>query len=731
MDNRLIFAVLLVTLSWISVGYAQTTTTAAPTTTITTAAPATTTTAAAAGATTSTGATTTTAAAAGATTSTGATTTTAAAAGATTSTGATTTTTAAAGATTSTGATTTTAAAAGAPTATTTAAGAPTSTAAAAGATTSTAAAAGATTTTAAPTATTTAAPTATTTAPPLTPNTTVTALQTPLSRTGCGAQQLCAAQPSNCDPSSGSCFFLSAQQQSGQNFMLGLSGRSAGYIAASLAPDTTLAGNVTTYVCAKNGSAVQFFSTFLNNGTLIPTTLNVSSVKGKIDGTKIQCKFDATVPDQATKSPNLALVISNGTFNSTSGALGKPDIKFKSGLVDLGNPIATVPLFPNTTVTDLQTPLSRTGCGAQQLCAAEPSNCDPSSGSCFFLSAQQQSGQNFMLGLSGQSAGYIAASLAPDTTLAGDVTTYVCANKGGVVKFFSTFLNNGKLIATTLNVNSVKGKIDGTKIQCTFAATVPTPTTKTTNLALVISNGTFDSTTDVLGNPDIKFRSSLVDVGNPIATVTLFPNTTVTALQTPLSRTGCGTQQLCAAQPSNCDPSSGSCFFLSAQQQSGQNFMLGLSGQSAGYIAASLAPDTTLAGNVTTYVCAKNGSAVQFFSTFLNSGKLIPTTLNVNSVKGRLNGTTIQCTFAATVPDQATKSPKLAIVISSGTFDISSGALGNPVFRLRSGLVDLANPNATVTNLLPSSATAGIALQQSVMQALLITVGVLGLAIL
>ncbi|XP_045921627.1 integumentary mucin C.1-like [Micropterus dolomieu] len=325
MDNRLIFAVLLVTLSWISVGYAQITTTEAPTTTITTAAPATTTTAA------------------GAPTSTGATTTTAAAAGATTSTGATTTTAAAAGATTSTGATTTTAAAAGAPTATTTAAGAPTTTAAAAGATTSTAAAAGATTTTAAPTATTTAAPTATTTAPPLTPNTTVTTLQTPLNRTGCGAQQLCAARPSNCDPSSGSCFFLSAQQQSGQNFMLGLSGQSAGYIAASLAPDTTLAGNVTTYVCAKNGSAVQFFSTFLNNGTLIATTLNVNSVKGRIEGTTIQCTFAATVPTPTTKATNLALVISNGTFDSTNGVLGKPALQFKSGLVDLSNPNSTV----------------------------------------------------------------------------------------------------------------------------------------------------------------------------------------------------------------------------------------------------------------------------------------------------------------------------------------------------------------------------------------------------
>lgn len=66
-----------------------------------------------------------------------------------------------------------------------------------------------------------------------------------------------------------------------------------------------------------------------------------------------------------------------------------------------------------------LQTDLTNTQCGTEQLCAAEPSQCNPSiSGSCFFLSAKQLSGRNFEFGLAGESEGYIAASLSPDGTL-------------------------------------------------------------------------------------------------------------------------------------------------------------------------------------------------------------------------------------------------------------------------------------------------------------------------
>ena len=69
-----------------------------------------------------------------------------------------------------------------------------------------------------------------------------------------------------------------------------------------------------------------------------------------------------------------------------------------------------------------------------------------------------------------------------------------------------------------------------------------------------------------------------------------------VSPLQTAINRTDCGDGQLCAAQPSDCDPStSSSCFFLAAKQISGRNFDFGLSGESDGYIAATLSLDSEL----------------------------------------------------------------------------------------------------------------------------------------
>jgi len=65
------------------------------------------------------------------------------------------------------------------------------------------------------------------------------------------------------------------------------------------------------------------------------------------------------------------------------------------------------------------QTPVSNSGCGSSQLCAAEPQGCNPAeAGSCFFASTRQLGGQNFEFGISGDSEGYIGVALSPDATL-------------------------------------------------------------------------------------------------------------------------------------------------------------------------------------------------------------------------------------------------------------------------------------------------------------------------
>ncbi|XP_062240549.1 putative ferric-chelate reductase 1 [Platichthys flesus] len=173
--------------------------------------------------------------------------------------------------------------------------------------------------------------------------------------------------------------------------------------------------------------------------------------------------------------------------------------------------------LITNTTVIVLGTPVGRTGCGTQQICGSEPSDCDPSSSSssCFFVSAKQRDGQNFEFSISGESSGYIAATVSADTTVGGNDTTYICANNNGKVKFFSALLDNDKLTLTELPVNSVQGRVDGNLIQCTFVATLDLSTTRAaaTSASLSLSTGTFDSTSGSLGTPDTKFRSGVVDL--------------------------------------------------------------------------------------------------------------------------------------------------------------------------------------------------------------------------
>ncbi|XP_073330535.1 uncharacterized protein [Pagrus major] len=437
-----------------------------------------------------------------------------------------------------------------------------------------------------------------TTAAPPLTPNTTVENLETPINNTGCGTEQLCAAEPSSCNPAvAGSCFFLSARQTSGQNFEFGLSGESDGYIAATLSTDSTLGGNDTTYICANNNSAVAFFSAVLNNNELILTELNVNSVRGRVNGNRIQCTFAATVPDSAaatsrsTRTSGLALTISTGPFDNATGALGAPEPRLVTPAVNLANPNATIvnqvsttntttasptnmttapgnnmttapgnmtttalattvvpittapPLTPNFAVQNLETPINNTGCGTEQLCAAEPSSCNPAvAGSCFFLSARQTSGQNFDCGLSGESDGYIAVTLSIDSTLGGNDTTFICANNNSAVAFFSAVLNNNELILRQLNATNVRGRVDGNRIQCTFAATVPdspvTPrSSRTSAVTVAISSGSFNSTTGALGVPAPRLLSSVSDLANPNATiVNQLSTTTTTAAATTTS---------------------------------------------------------------------------------------------------------------------------------------------------------------------------------------------------
>ncbi|XP_061769387.1 putative ferric-chelate reductase 1 [Nerophis ophidion] len=213
-----------------------------------------------------------------------------------------------------------------------------------------------------------------------------------------------------------------------------------------------------------------------------------------------------------------------------------------------------------------------------------------------------------------------------------------------------------------------------------------------------------------------------------------------VKILEEVITDEGCGRQQLCAAQPPDCNPSEQeSCFFISAELIDDERFEFSLSGESDGYVAGTLSSEGRLGENIT-YICAKNNSRVQFFGVFLVGDKLTQTSLPVDSVRGNVSKGKIQCTFTVYSSDmpsrgarmrrQSTGAPSLLLSVSNGSFDTVSGALGTPTSRLMTSVVNLANPNNTVINILIISNTTGSghspSLQHSVTRALLTTAVVL-----
>ncbi|XP_074480634.1 uncharacterized protein LOC141761202 [Sebastes fasciatus] len=231
--------------------------------------------------------------------------------------------------------------------------------------------------------------------------------------------------------------------------------------------------------------------------------------------------------------------------------------------------------------------------------------------------------------------------------------------------------------------------------------------------------------------NSSTKHDNTTTTPATTATTTTLAPplisNTTVDNLVVLISRAGCGNTKLCLDQPSGCTPGAAAgCSFCSLSQTSGQNFVVELSGESDGYIALSVSFGATQGVNAQTYVCANANGVVRFFSTFLNNGVLSVTELNVNSVRGRVNGRNIQCIFAVTLPNSSNRAASLSAAVVNGTFNNATVAFGRAVSQIQTGVIDLANPSSNFTNLVTPS--HGITLQQSLTQALLIAVGVLSL---
>ncbi|KAK7910370.1 hypothetical protein WMY93_015054 [Mugilogobius chulae] len=395
---------------------------------------------------------------------------------------------------------------------------------------------------------TTTLAPT-TTTAAPIQTNLTVLTLSTDITKDTCGKEKLCASKPNDCNPGSGSCFFLGVKRISGRNMDLDLAGETDGYLGAVL---KTAAGNETAYLCVRNNGTVVFIGASLKDGVFTKNeNVSVNNVKAKMNGTHTQCTFSATVPDATAKGADTTFEVSvvNGTFNATSGQLGAPVTQVKTNSVDLINPAANVPtttasptttsstIQTNLTVFNLAADLTNTECKKTKLCASKPSGCNPSSGSCFFFSVKRRTGRNMDIEQSGQTEGYLGSVLK---TPAGNQTAYLCVRNNGTVIFIGASLNNDKFTKDDkIPVSEVKAKLNSNHVQCTFAATVPDATVRGNDTTFEVSlvTGTYNATSGELGAPVTQFKTSSLDLSDPTSSaVTRAPTTGRTVVPQPMS---------------------------------------------------------------------------------------------------------------------------------------------------------------------------------------------------
>ncbi|CAL8377439.1 unnamed protein product [Boreogadus saida] len=300
-----------------------------------------------------------------------------------------------------------------------------------------------------------------------------------------------------------------------------------------------------------------------------------------------------------------------------------------------------------------------------------------------------------------------------------------------------------GSTVSTPMMSSTAAGSTASTPMMSSIASgsTPSTPMMSSTAAGStpstpMMSSTSAGATVSTVATPAETTASTAVATSTAAST-----KTPVEDLLTAISSEGCTETKLCVQEPASCDPSVTTCYFVSAQQTEGLNYGFSLSGESEGYIAVALSTDSSLGGGDITYICAKNEESFEFIGASLNNSALIRKNVTVNSVKGLINGTTIQCTFNATIPDATTReSASYSLAILTGTLS-STGVLGNPVARVQTQVLDLSNASSSTTSILTTVATTAVTTTTvansgrpthlALSQALLIILGTMGLALL
>ncbi|NXH19687.1 FRRS1 reductase, partial [Bucco capensis] len=167
---------------------------------------------------------------------------------------------------------------------------------------------------------------------------------------------------------------------------------------------------------------------------------------------------------------------------------------KYKTFWVKIPGPIvsqpntlsSTTPLHSTSkvistshSVSCLSKPFNASGCGSVKFCIRNPSNCDPGSASCFFLSFQQENNSVF-IEMSGPSEGYLAFALSHDQWM-GDDDAYLCVNEGHRVHVSTAYLKGRSppVLDSENAVEDVSWRLVDGVLQCSFKRSIRLPAYK------------------------------------------------------------------------------------------------------------------------------------------------------------------------------------------------------------------------------------------------------------
>ncbi|NXW57051.1 FRRS1 reductase, partial [Eurystomus gularis] len=163
---------------------------------------------------------------------------------------------------------------------------------------------------------------------------------------------------------------------------------------------------------------------------------------------------------------------------------------KYKTFWVKIPGPIVSQPnaLAPTTPLPAISTshpvsylskPFNASGCGSMKFCIRNPSNCDPESASCFFLSFQQEK-TSVLIEMSGPSEGYLAFALSHDQWMGGD-DAYLCINEDHRVHISTAYLKGRSppVLDSENALEDVSWRLADGVLQCSFRRSIRLPAYK------------------------------------------------------------------------------------------------------------------------------------------------------------------------------------------------------------------------------------------------------------